>query len=61
MPAAAIILAEGAKMPAEAEFREFLKDRLLPYQIPVRFLEVDDVPRTASMKPAVLQIRQLFT
>lgn len=48
-------------MPGEAEFREFLKDRLLPYQIPVRFLEVDDVPRTASMKPAVLQIRQLFT
>jgi acyl-CoA synthetase (AMP-forming)/AMP-acid ligase II len=61
VPAAAIILAKGAKMPGEAEFREFLKDRLLPYQIPVRFLEVDDVPRTASMKPAVLQIRQLFT
>ncbi|AXE63650.1 hypothetical protein BBF93_04995 [Hyphomonas sp. CACIAM 19H1] len=61
VPAAAIILAEGAEMPSDAEFRAFLKDRLLPYQIPVRFLEVKDVPRTASMKPAVLQIRQLFT
>jgi acyl-coenzyme A synthetase/AMP-(fatty) acid ligase len=60
VPAAAIILAEGAIMPPDTELREFLKDRLLPYQVPVRFLEVSDVPRTASMKPAVLEIRQLF-
>ena len=60
VPVAAIILADGATLPPVADLKAYLKDKLLPYQTPVRFLAVRDLPRTASMKPAVVQIRKLF-
>tara|TARA_R110001599_G_scaffold60755_9_gene168687 strand:+ start:3496 stop:5001 length:1506 start_codon:yes stop_codon:yes gene_type:complete len=60
VPVAAIILADGAALPPDADLKAYLKDKLLPYQTPVRFLAVHDLPRTASMKPAVVQIRKLF-
>jgi len=60
-PAAAVILKTGAAVPSVAELTTFLRDLLLPYQIPVRFLIVDDVPRTESFKPALLRVRDLFT
>ena len=60
VPVAVIILADGAALPDETELKTFVKDKLLPYQTPVQFKAVDDLPRTASMKPAVVQIRKLF-
>lgn len=61
VPAMAIMLKDKAPAPSDAELREYGKEHLMPYQVPVRFLIVDDVPRTPSMKPALPQVRELFT
>ena len=60
VPAAAIILRDGVTPPTAEELTAFVKTKLLPYQAPVRYLFVDDFPRTASMKPALTQIAALF-
>jgi long-chain acyl-CoA synthetase len=60
VPAAAIILANGANAPSEGELATFLKERLLPYQVPARFIYVDELPRTTSMKPSLPAVRALF-
>lgn len=60
VPVAALILKAGAAQPDEAELVAFAREKLLPYQVPVRFLFVDDVPRTPSMKPALPAVRDLF-
>ncbi|MBV9842367.1 MAG: long-chain fatty acid--CoA ligase [Sphingomonadaceae bacterium] len=61
VPAAAIMLARGASPPSDAELSEFLRFSLAPYQIPVRFALMDDVPRTASMKPVLPEIVRLLS
>ena len=61
VPAAAIILKAGAEQPSEAELSAFLKERLLPYQVPTRWKFVDDVPRTTSLKPALPALRELLS
>jgi long-chain acyl-CoA synthetase len=60
VPAAVLMLKNGAARPSNEELGSFLRDRLLPYQVPTRFLIVDDVPRTGSFKPALPQVRELF-
>ncbi|ALC12908.1 class I adenylate-forming enzyme family protein [Sphingopyxis sp. 113P3] len=60
VPAAAIILKEGASAPAEADLKAWLKERLIAYQVPVRFRIVSDFPRTPSMKPSAPELRALF-
>lgn len=60
VPVAVIILADGAPEPEAAELKAYLKGKLLPYQTPVQFKVLLDLPRTASMKPAVVPIRNLF-
>jgi acyl-coenzyme A synthetase/AMP-(fatty) acid ligase len=30
--------------------RDYLKQKLMPYQVPVRVLQVDELPRTPSLK-----------
>ena len=60
VPAAAIILREGFGEFTAAELTSFAKSRLLPYQVPARFLFVKEVPRIASLKPALVQIAALF-
>lgn len=52
VPVAAIILADGVAGFDERDLDTFLKDRLLPYQRPVRYAIVEDFPRTGSMKPS---------
>jgi long-chain acyl-CoA synthetase len=59
VPAAAIILREGAREPDDLEL--FLKERLIAYQLPVRYKFVTDFPRTPSMKPSILGIAALFS
>jgi len=61
VPAAAIILAAGHQAPPEPELVSFLRERLTPYQVPVRFKFVDDFPRTSSMKPALPELRDLLS
>lgn len=60
VPVAAIILKAGATPVSDAELARFARERLLPYQVPVRFRFVEDVPRTPSLKPALPQVRDLF-
>jgi acyl-CoA synthetase (AMP-forming)/AMP-acid ligase II len=60
VPVAAIMLKAGVTAPSDAELSAFAKEKLLPYQVPVRYLIVDDVPRTPSLKPMLPQVRELF-
>ncbi len=60
VPVAAVILKVGAANPADGELSAFLREKLLPYQVPTQFLFVKDVPRTDTMKPALARVRELF-
>lgn len=61
VPAAALMLKSGASEPSQADLVSFLRDRLLPYQIPAKMCFVSDVPRTASLKPALPALRALLS
>lgn len=61
VPAAAIILKAGAAAPPVDELRSWLRERLLPYQLPVHLRFVADFPRTPSMKPSAPGLQALFT
>jgi len=50
VPAAAYILKNGAAKPTNDEINIFLRERLMPYQIPVLLMAVEDFPRTPSLK-----------
>jgi long-chain acyl-CoA synthetase len=58
VPAAAIILREGASEPDD--LKAFLKQKLISYQVPVYFKFVADFPRTPSMKPSTPGLKALF-
>jgi len=60
VPAAAVILRDGAASPDEEALKAWLRERLLPYQVPVRFRFVEDFPRTPSMKPSAPGLAELF-
>ncbi|MGE5501160.1 MAG: class I adenylate-forming enzyme family protein [Ignavibacteriales bacterium] len=60
VPAAAYILKTGAKSPSRDELRAFLKERLLPYQVPVQLKEVEELPRTPSLKVSQPELKKLF-
>lgn len=60
VPAAAYTLKPGASAPSTTDLREFLRETLLPYQIPTTFLQLDELPRTASMKVGLQAVRELF-
>ena len=50
VPAAAYIVKAGASAPTEIDLTTFLRQHLMPYQIPVLLLAVDELPRTPSIK-----------
>ena len=60
VPAAALILRDGAETPDVEELKAFLKERLIAYQVPVHFKVVEDFPRTPSMKPSAPGLKALF-
>ncbi|ATE64223.1 class I adenylate-forming enzyme family protein [Rhizorhabdus dicambivorans] len=60
VPAAAYALKPGTTPPSVADLRKFLREMLLPYQIPAEFIRVDELPRTASMKVGLQAVRELF-
>ncbi|KKC24571.1 class I adenylate-forming enzyme family protein [Sphingomonas sp. SRS2] len=60
VPVCVFIPVAGAVPPKADELRAFLRERLLPYQIPVEFLMVDELPRTPSMKPSLPDVLTLF-
>jgi acyl-coenzyme A synthetase/AMP-(fatty) acid ligase len=60
VPVAAYILRRDATAPTDAELQAFLKERLLAYQVPVKFMCVDEFPRTPSMKVSQPDLKALF-
>ena len=60
VPVAAIMLKSGAPEPTEIELKNFAREHLTAYQVPVEFAVVEDVPRTPSMKPALPSVRALL-
>jgi acyl-CoA synthetase (AMP-forming)/AMP-acid ligase II len=60
VPAAAIILKDGAAVPPDGDLKAWLRDRLIAYQVPVHIRIVADFPRTPSMKPSAEGLQALF-
>lgn len=59
VPAAAVRLVEGATFDADA-IRAFAHDHLSSYKVPVRIIEVDDLPRTGTNKVQRREVVSLF-
>jgi hypothetical protein len=38
----------------------FAREKFIAYQVPVKFLVLDKLPRNESMKPALAAIRKMF-
>jgi long-chain acyl-CoA synthetase len=60
VPAAAFIVRAGVEPPSEDGLRTFLRERLAPYQVPARFMQVADFPRTPSLKVSQPDLKALF-
>lgn len=60
VPAAAIQLRRGIEPPPFAVLEAHLRERLPATHIPVRWLYVDELPRTASLKVHIPSLRNLF-
>jgi long-chain acyl-CoA synthetase len=60
-PAAAVCLARGvAEQPTPEELLLFAKERLAPYEVPVKIMIVEDLPRTPSLKVARPALRAML-
>jgi long-chain acyl-CoA synthetase len=60
VPFAAYIRKSGAPALEPAALNEYLRAHLLPYQVPVRLIEVEELPRTPSMKVSLPDLRAMF-
>ncbi len=60
VPAALATLQPGESEPPQDELKAFLKERLLPYQIPVRIEFTSELPRTPMLKPKLAEIRRIL-
>jgi acyl-CoA synthetase (AMP-forming)/AMP-acid ligase II len=60
VPVAGYLLKAGATAPSEEELRAFLKERLMPYMVPVEMRCMEDFPRTPSLKVSQPELRKLF-
>ena len=60
VPAAAIEIRPGMTPPSVADLEAFARRHLIAYQVPVRYLVVDQLPRTSSMKVKLIAVREMF-
>jgi long-chain acyl-CoA synthetase len=58
VPAAMVALRPDAQRPSDEEMLHFLKNRLLPYQIPTLIKYVSELPRTPMLKPSMADVRR---
>jgi len=58
VPVAAIELRRGVAAPDSREFEVLCREHLLRYQIPVRFVIMESLPRTDSMKVELGRLRE---
>jgi long-chain acyl-CoA synthetase len=61
VPAAAVELIPGSPPVTPAELESFAREHLVPYKVPVRFVIVDKLPRTLSLKVSVVDVQAMFT
>ncbi|KQZ63869.1 AMP-dependent synthetase [Sphingopyxis sp. Root1497] len=59
VPAAGYRVKAGQSVAAD-ELRAYLRERLTAYQLPTKLLEVQDFPRTPSMKPSQPELKKLL-
>jgi long-chain acyl-CoA synthetase len=60
VPVAAFEVRPGAVAPGEDELRAWCRRELLPYEVPVRFLPVQELPRGVSQKVSRPDLVALF-
>jgi long-chain acyl-CoA synthetase len=60
VPVAAVEPRQGTDAPTEEELRAYARSKLIAYQVPVRFLVLDALPRNASMKVSLPELRKVF-
>jgi acyl-CoA synthetase (AMP-forming)/AMP-acid ligase II len=60
VPAAVIEKRVGAPAPTAEELEAYLRTKLAGYKIPARFVIVDEIPRTGTLKPRRQDLRALF-
>jgi len=60
VPAALVVVAEGAERPTPEELKAFLREHVPSTYIPVHWHFVDAVPRTSSEKIARAGLRELY-
>ena len=59
-PLAVVVLKDKQKETTEAEFMDFLLKDFVAYQIPERYINIDQVPRTSVVKFDKKEIRRLY-
>jgi long-chain acyl-CoA synthetase len=59
VPVAVIELQPGVTNPDPAEFKQFAREHLTPYQVPVGYKFVDALPRTHSMKVVRAEVLEI--
>jgi acyl-CoA synthetase (AMP-forming)/AMP-acid ligase II len=50
----------GIKAPTPDDLATFAREKLIAYQVPVKFMVLDKLPRNESMKPALAAIKKMF-
>jgi acyl-CoA synthetase (AMP-forming)/AMP-acid ligase II len=60
VPALAVEVRPGMPRVTADELREFAREKLVSYQVPVRYLILDALPRTAAMKVRLVEVSALF-
>ncbi|WP_395111035.1 class I adenylate-forming enzyme family protein [Actinomadura sp. SCN-SB] len=60
VPVAAFEVRPGADVPGDGELRAWCRRELLPYEVPVRFLHVPELPRGVSQKVSRVDLVALF-
>jgi len=60
VPGSIIELRRGATAPGDQELDEHIRARLNPLHVPERYLVIDAIPRTTSMKPDLTAVRALL-
>ncbi|HXC38435.1 MAG TPA: long-chain fatty acid--CoA ligase, partial [Burkholderiales bacterium] len=60
IPAAAIEVKPGEPRPSEADLEAFGRRYLVAYQVPARWLIVDELPRTTSLKVKLGEVKEMF-
>jgi acyl-CoA synthetase (AMP-forming)/AMP-acid ligase II len=60
VPGAAYILRAGAIAPTQDDMKDWLRERLMPYQVPAVIRVVDELPRTPSMKVSLPALQDML-